>query len=483
MDSNVERWEGLRTGFVSMVCLFGASLGGYRLYLDLNESGQVGHGEPVGKVERREAAVRRKLGSSYVWTKVLPNEELYLKDSIQTGPASAASIRLNDGSVLDIGESSLVVMDDTQNIALGFVRGSAVVHKADGDAKISVGKDGKAKVEELQVRLIKPESLTRFFVTGNQEVAKRSILFSWDARSNGQSANFQVQVSKDRSFSEEFTQSRSPAEPNAKQVSVELGSGNYFWRVLSGGAPQTETRQFRVIRVASIQVVYPANDDMVTAIPDQGLQFRWVPFHGGGSDSEDSDESKAKMGNHEIEIASDPQFKKIVSSTSIEVINGIATYKGLAEGKYSWRIKSTYSDLVVFSAAKTFTLKNKQQASLLPFPGAVKPDDGAVLSALNEKTPLLASWSNVEGADAYEVSVFQPVPVTPANPLGRKEIAHLKTDKTALSLKNLKLGEYLWTIRTIDKEKRPGEPMPLRGFKISQGEPLKPPEVTSQEVQ
>lgn len=476
MDSNAEKIAGLKTGLVSMVCLLGATFGGYRLYLDLNELGRVGFGTPVGKVERREAKVRRKLGSSYVWTNVQANEDLYRKDSLQTGPGSAASIRLTDGSVLDVGESSLVVMDDTKNLALGFVRGSAVVHKADGDAKISIGKDGKAKVEELPARLLRPESLARYFVMGKN---KKPILFTWDVKSNSQNSTYQLQVSSDKKFATESTQTFSPQDVKSPQVAVELRSGAYYWRVQTSGVAQTETRQFKILTVNPIQAVYPGQNEVVSATPEGGIQFRWV-----NPRAADSEESDSKLGVHEIQVSQDAEFKKVLTSEAIEATNGIATLKGLPEGALFWRIRSSYADINVASAPKMFSIKNRPQAALLPFPTSIRPENGAVLNSLNDKVPLEASWTGVEGAEAYEVNIFQALA---AGGVGgapqRKEIAHLKTEKTLLSLKNLKPGEYLWTIRSLDKEKHPGEPLPIRGFKITLGEPLAAPEVVSSEVQ
>src|SRR5690349_2186733 len=102
-----EKPSRLKTLFVAMACIAGAATGSFYLYEDFNAKGRAGIGKPMAQVQRREAKVRRKAATSYVWTNVERDENLYLKDSLQTSGGSTASVKFNDGSVLEVGENSL----------------------------------------------------------------------------------------------------------------------------------------------------------------------------------------------------------------------------------------------------------------------------------------------------------------------------------------------------------------------------------------
>jgi hypothetical protein len=467
---------------VSLLCFTGAGAGGYFLYLDLNQSGRAGIGKTLGKVERREATVRRKQSSSYVWTLVQPSENLYRKDSIQTGRGSAVSIRLNDGSLLDLGEDSLVVMDDTTELALSFMRGTAVVHKPEGDSQIIVSKDGKTQVEVLAARLLRPEPLTRYFVLGKET---KKVLFSWELRSKTPAGGLILQVSLDPFFNLQRTQVLSISNSDQKSISLSLGPGRYYWRLQSQGKSLTETRQFRLLSAFPLKATWPEQNQKVALSGNEPkVQFRWV------SDSE------VTSGDHRLEIARDIDFKHEVRSDSVSAQLGFAVFNDLPEGIYFWRIRSTYGDLKLSSEIRSFQLSlstlPKNQVSqngvpsptpvtpiLLPIPSSVLPESGATLTLLRSKSPIEISWATLEGAKAYEVIVYEDQ----KKGGHRKLVLHVKTAKSTLSLKNLGPGTYLWTVRGIDSENVPGSALPFRRLTLSYGDLLAPPQVVSPEVQ
>jgi hypothetical protein len=467
-----------KTVVVSITCLLGAGAGGFFLYQDLHEQAGLGNGTPVGKVERRESQVRRKSSNSYVWNHVQSSESLYKKDSIQTGKGSAVSIRLNDGSVLDIGENSLVVMDDVANIALNFIRGSIVVHKADGDSKISVGKDGKQKVEELSARLIKPEPLARYFVNPKD---LKSVVFQWELRSKTQHDTVTVQVSKDKRFIPQSTRTLAvPAQ--APFVKESLAPGDYYWRVLSKGVPLTETRGFKVLSVAPLSPIWPAQAQKVIAQGEETSQFRWLV-----QKSSHAEEVDVTLGEHRIEVGRDPDFKSSVVNEAINPVTGRYSASHLSDGTFYWRIRSKYSDFVVLSPSKMFEFKRvvkppdlpPKKEPLLPAPVWAKPAFGSTWNLLEEATLSEASWEEVPGADSYEITVYLDAKASNERKLILKEA----TDKTKISLKSLKPGDYQWSVRALDKKKRPGDAIPLRKLSVTLGKLLGPPQVISPEVQ
>src|SRR6185437_14665870 len=139
-----ESWLDVRAVLVTVACLFGAAYSSLLLYRNIQDVG-ARTGTPMAKLEHIEAKVRLKPASSFIWSAVKSNEDLYRKDSIQTAPNGGATIRFNDGSLLEVGENSLIIVDSLENLSLGFLRGSAVLRTSAGDSRITLDKYGKTR--------------------------------------------------------------------------------------------------------------------------------------------------------------------------------------------------------------------------------------------------------------------------------------------------------------------------------------------------
>lgn len=496
-DSERDSQIDVQTIIVSLLCLAGAGAGGAFLYSDINSAGRAGVGKPVGQVSSREAQVRRKQSSSFVWNNVQMNEDLYKKDSIQTGKGSAVSIKLPDGSVLDMGENSLIVMDEGAKLSLGFLRGSVVIHKADGDSKISVGKDGKQKVEVLDARLVKPEALARFFVSAQEP---KVIDFLWQVRSKTTSASdsYIVQISKDQRFHSTQTKNSVARDSKVTTLRESLLPGRYYWRVLARGNPVTETREFRVLSALPLLPVWPNDHQVVNldvsspAAAQSTVQFRWLVSKGNNSEN-NSEEVDVTQGEHRIEIARDPEFSNGLLNESINPVTGRAQISKVHQGKVFWRIRSQYGNFTVLSGVKSFELgapiivqpKPSPTPSvppvpievMLPVPTDVQPPSGTEFNLLDKKVRREASWSPVPGAELYEVSLTSEKGST------KKVIFQAKTNKTKVDFSKLSAGDYSWTVRAFDAAKKPGTPLSQHTFKVGYGQLLAPPKVISEEVQ
>ncbi len=502
----------LRAGLVSILCLAAASLGSYYLYRDLNRSDASGVGPAIGIVEYREFKVRRKSGTSFVWNNILEKENLYRKDSIQTGKGSAASLRLSNGNLLDIQEDSLVVMDDTTRLSVNFLRGSVVVHGQDGDSQVSVGKDGKTQVQDFSVRLLSPASLENFYVFSNTQ---KLLKFTWESREQNPPDSVQLEISPNRKFNSHSTQVFRSENPALAQVSLKLSSGTYFWRVANAGKdavkPLTEVRQFRINSVSPLIPIFPEKEQKIAAILDPpaaggiargSVAFRWVLPRGMSSGTE----AEVTRGQHWLEISRDPGFQKDNLSTPISALNGSAVVSIAQTGRHYWRMRSLFKStdktdgrgLEFWSPVVAFDLQFKtpvvapaptptpSENPKLPFPMIVQPTDGMSFTLLNSKVPLEALWTAVKGADEYEVYIYSEDPSEGASRSGSRTknvVLHSVTDQLRLNLKALKVGVYSWSIRSVDRNKRSGDFRPPVKFEVTYGDLLPAPEIVSPEVQ
>src|SRR4051812_22913726 len=80
--------------------------------------------ETVGEIIYADNNVKRQLGNDVMWNSIERKETVYNKDSIRTAKDSGVGVRLTDGTVIEIGENSLIVLDKTQqNLSVNFKAG------------------------------------------------------------------------------------------------------------------------------------------------------------------------------------------------------------------------------------------------------------------------------------------------------------------------------------------------------------------------
>ena len=378
---------------VAVICLVLAAVGAYFLYLDLNDLGQLGSGEALAQVEKCEAEVKRRAAMSFSWAHVTPEENLFLKDSLQTGANSAAVIHLASGDTLELGENSLIVMDNESELSLQFLRGTGILRNAKSEKKLNVSREGKTNVEELPVRLLLPASLSREFIQGE---GTKTILFTWAQSKTTLEESTTLQVSSDKNFPAQLTQNfNSPAHQN----SLNLGPGQYYWRVLLNTTHRVSAvRRLWISRVDSPLLVWPALDQVIEdTSAEASTQLRWVNVK---AEEDNYPENTSEV--HELEISSHSDFSKIEISTRIALVNGIARISHLSNGRWFWRILSTYD--------KRFTIKSENRSfeflwiptevpvtaptpavsSSPPVKPLTSPSPGAAITPLTSPSPSLS---------------------------------------------------------------------------------------------
>jgi hypothetical protein len=417
----------LKTLLVALLCLCGAGAGAYFLYLDFNQSGGNGQGTPMAKIERREAKVRRKPSKSFAWNNAAAEEKLYRKDSVQTGVGSAAAVKFNDGTVLELGENSLVVIDDLQNLSLNFFKGAVVLHTAEGDKRVTVDSDGKAKFEELAIRLVRPEPLARFFTAVKES---KPVRFAWAVRAGHEAklpADLVLQISSDRGFRGSRVKNipvEKSSDLSPPELEAVLPDGVYFWRLASADKAVTDIGQFRVIAAQPLQPVSPVGSEkLVTFGEETSTRFRWLA-------SEDG--SLASQGQHELIVARDAQFSSVLAHQELVASSGLASVRGLPEGGFFWRIQSRYGDLTVASRVEMFSVVKAQRPTL----ALSLPEDQKAI----ERLPSIAlSWkSDAQGLDyVLELKDSQGKVV---------QGAPVKTRASSYLWKNPPPGAYRWRI-------------------------------------
>ncbi|OFZ82541.1 MAG: hypothetical protein A2583_10260 [Bdellovibrionales bacterium RIFOXYD1_FULL_53_11] len=444
MDRPVKTQFDLKTVMVAAICLAGVAGGSYMLYRDINATGRAGVGKPLVTVERKQAKVRRKAAGSYVWSNIEARSGLYRKDAIQTGSGSAAALKFEDGALLELSENSLVVIDDISNLALGTMQGSFIVRTKDGDRQISVGSDGKARVVTFPVRLVRPETLSVFYVP---EKGRKDVRFAWQIRTEPASpalGRLLLQISSTKSFPVSGTRTVELPAGAAGEVREQLAGGRHFWRIVSreGGNQEalSQPSEFEVAEAAALRPVWPAGNKKIAMYERAGaVQFRWI-----APENED-----AEGGRHEIQVAGDASFSKIALSMPVEAGAASAMIEGLGFGDYHWRVRSRYGDISVASPAERFTVEKARAVAV----ELVYPEDGG---SVEFRGGARLSWNcEVSGAE-YLVEV--------AGPDG-KTVELPRQKAGSLVMKDARMGAYKWKVSAFVGGQKAGESEP-RAFSL-----------------
>lgn len=458
-SSSALRVRRLKTTLVSALCWGGAALAGYYLYADLNEFAGSGEGKPIAKLVRREAKVRRKASTSYVWAATREEEPLYRKDSIQTAENSAASVEFDDGTILDLGENSLVVIDDLQKLSGEAFRGSLTVRKGATESRLTVGEDGKAKVEKLAVRMVAPEPFLRSFVPEKQAL---DVAFKWQVQNKAEAQSLVLEVGPDRTFASSRVirlEAPAPGANGEATANVKLEGGTYFWRLKNKSAVLTETRSFKLLVAAVPKPLAPARGTQVILWGDQPkLAFRaLLPERYAKLDSKDR-----ALYENVVELSRDASFKQTVASEALNANNGTASLPEVPEGEYFWRIRGKFGAAQATSESWPVSVKRGKGVAL----ELVTPSDGGLFAL---KPQLQFSWRS-EGHDLEYRWEVQAV----GDGGSTKTLASQKTKSQASVWKSPPVGQYRWRVVAFASsgQSQVGE-TPWRTLSIQDADPIR----------
>lgn len=317
------------------LCSLGASFSFFLLYKDIFQSGAVGTGKRMAQVEQLGSQVKRKASQSFLWSRVQKKDSLYEKESVQTGHDSYVSLKMKDGTTLEIGEDSLVILEDVKSVDLNFLSGNFILREKDQDLKIQVSK-GTKKIEKLPIRLLAPMPNSEFYSFPKQSI---EIEFSFEKNTASQK-NMVLEVSEVKSFPEKNTKTY---QIQGQSVRTKLSKGNYYWRMRSDEG-LSEVRKVHVIEVTPIKLLSPINQTKVKQFKNiEGVEFQW------SSESVSTDKSE-----HFLEISNTENFDKLLHQDLVPIEKGFYYLAKSLHDTIFWRIRSEYPGKRVLSEKSSF---------------------------------------------------------------------------------------------------------------------------------
>lgn len=363
--------------FTLLMLLITSALG-YAIYWHSNQ--RIGHsgGDPVGTVTYKQHVVLRKYSDRFVWEEVDPKTDVFLFDSVITKDLSDATISLNNGFKLDLDANSMVVIDFIDD-QLGIKIEKGVVHTAedseggviastdgtivdmkdakgtiaagDGGLQVSVkegeavlNKDGQEQeINEGENAVINKDGIKKIetaitieYPENRKVIATSStsenLNLQWDTQKP--IINYTIKVADNGLFQD----SRSSAT-SAKQASVSLGPGIWYWQVSGkdkdGKEYISQPGVFTVIQENPLRPHGPLQGDKIAVNKDKktSITFKW---------SKPDTDTPVKF-----QLAADPQFKNIMKEQV--TVNNSLVIEDIGKGEYYWSVEKYYGNREVES--------------------------------------------------------------------------------------------------------------------------------------
>ncbi len=350
----------------------------------------------VGKLSVASADLKRRPAHTLGWTTLQRGGEVREHDALYVPPGVEARLTFNDGSVLELDERTLVVVEPPhpgRAHAVSLTQGSLAtragqsgfeVRTNKGDAEVGAKGEAKLQLQHGQlevdveegvatvggqalkegerattagqgvqalapwpVQLKSPKRNERRFFKG----AAPPIALEWQGAGLEHST---LQLARDRSFA--FVLHEEPAA--VEQWTFTGDVGVFWWRVVDeAGQPVSEARRFSLLEDVPPQLAAPAQGAVVLSTPEQPAFFSWSQVRG--------------VSRYRFEIAerkdfAAPAFTRDVDGPQLKLA------LELPEGVWLWRVRPVDDERgeASASAPKAFRLIHKP---LLDAPELLNP--------------------------------------------------------------------------------------------------------------
>ncbi len=454
------------------------TLAGVMLYADFNRRISAGNLTEIGILRLKYKTAQRKYDREVVWEELENNIPIYNRDTIRTAAASEAVIELADGTKIDIGENSMIVLNFSGKAAdidflYGSIRasqdnsadGAALTIRTDsGAVSLSSGTDvslaaaegtplslnvtsgqasliaagetlalaqnesatltgGKVNVSQNPIRLNSPEDGARRFISGKLATE----LFSWETNE----PNTVLEISKDASFKRPLI-SRRVSNSSREQ----LAAGLYYWRVRVGSVPgefrYSETRRLGIFAVSNLVAITPANGSVFETVQESAMvNFQF---------------SRNELANgYRLRVSRKADLTEPLINEEI-MANSIS--RALPLGEYYWQVSARLPEGApsAETPVQRFSVR-KAEADIIPTLRSPRQKQSLNAQAL-ASGGFNFNWVGHPNFKEYQLVIANNRNFT-------EEILREKTTANFLIVrKELKAGVYFWKITAIDDQGR-----------------------------
>ncbi len=151
----VRKWEWVLLGSAAFVSLssLGALIADFpvrSLFMEIDAGGE---GRTIGVFKEIPAPVRRQRASEHEFRSVRPEESVFDRDSVVTGPDAGAVIELSDGARITLGPNTMIRLSFGSGLGLNGVFRQGFVDVLEGEVSGSLGNGGGIVLRSGQERV------------------------------------------------------------------------------------------------------------------------------------------------------------------------------------------------------------------------------------------------------------------------------------------------------------------------------------------
>jgi len=428
--------DGLKTALIVTPVVALMTWAGVYLWRDyqISPENQISKGqlEVIGQVSFTNKNVKRKTADSLYWNPLNKDDQLYMQDTIRTGPDSYAVLKLKDASVLEVNENSLIVLEkDAQKLSVDFKTGDISTKGASKNLAIKV-KDSiiDASTAELKLKTDSQQK-TQILVTKGKATltdakkvkmdldVARAAEIAQAGQAQALAASVILQTPKDQAIilspvgvanhpftwtvlnpdlkeetfelskNSKFLKPETFAKVAHQSIQAPLEKGRSFWRVgwknKEGKINYSEIRSLTVTQDQRITLTHPPDDASLEINPtDAEIQFSWVA----------EGEPKSFL----FEMADSPTFQRTLQSRTTAASPIKVT--DLKTGVYYWRVSAFGDNNEEMGRSPIYKLTTRK---ILPEgPRLIAPEHNLEWTL---KDSLRFEWENNPTASSYRVSI------------------------------------------------------------------------------
>jgi hypothetical protein len=434
--------------------------------------------------------VQKKPVQKIIWQSATDNEILHVGEAIRTAANSEARIEfLGSNTAIDLEPDSAIVLEETDGkLSLDFLKGNILV-KADsagggsgdspqitlksGDKQIALGKSeitlGKTNTGNLDVQVLKGNVAGLDGMNADKikilsplpgepvyvnPAANEWALVKWQPLPAGYEVFLEAGTS--RSDLKPVAGALAPGEKG--ELTANLKIGKAFYRLVARSANPQQPEIFSTVLRASVIAkippvpLYPEKETSISLNKqDPSIQLLWS--------------NPAGFSKLIVEIATSADLKQ---NLKVERIENSTQLKFVVEksAAHYWRVSGVLEGRkeVVSSPVQKFTVNVLNE--LLP-PALELPKAGERFPAeATKEKGLNLSWRPSTGAEKYKVIVERIISqASERTPASIEKVFEEEGRLLQVSVKNLKPGNYTWTVASIGKTES-SKPSEKRSFTL-----------------
>ncbi|MBR4629505.1 MAG: FecR domain-containing protein [Treponema sp.] len=464
---------------VTLLCISISVFFIFLFWKDLNGMTKRDEADAVGRISFKHRTAQRKFNDRIAWERIAQDSSVYNEDTIRTAAMSQATLKLKDGTVVNLGENSMVqihygksgkveisidegeaVVDATesgQSVDVKFAGGetakidagatvsvntgdggsasidtlsgsATVTTKSGGDKQITAGEsifveDGNVQMNALSI--ISPRKNKRILKFASE---KENVPFEWKFSDGSENENVIIEISEQKNFSTILQKLKTKDE---EKTSVAFGSGTFYWRAYT---PSTKEKpaagKIEVVQIDSPTLLFPVQNALINRREsEKSATFRWT----------ESDFAE----HYRLRISKYADMHEPTVDINVQGLSAVV--EDIGDGEFWWQITPYFSldNIGYANPSKTQLFSLKTAIGDAP-PELISPGHGIKITYGEKKQSQIFSWKTEREESPCKITISKTENFS--MPIFTKEIGSSKIEFPIETLASDEGEDYFWKV-------------------------------------